>query len=345
MAFFYLLALIILLYGARYKRQGFFSDCLGLDQANAIKGFFILMVFLGHCVLTIKNAGHAFLNVSDAWGERIWSEFGQLIVVMFLFYSGYGVMESYREKGRDYLRSFPRRRILTTLLNFDIAVLLFVALDLILGIKLGFKQIGLSLLAWESVGNSNWYIFIILFCYVAAYLGFWLLPNDKAKSSSLVFLMVLLGMVGLAYKKPVWWYNTLLCFPAGMVFSVYKERITGFFQKNYRIVLLAALGLFLLLHFVGLPGFHGITHNVKSVLFAILIILLTMKVKTGNPVLLWLGINVFPIYIYQRIPMIAMTKLFGDGFVSSRPYVFVLICMIATFFIAWGYRYWRVKLS
>ena len=345
MAFFYLLAFIVLLFGVRFNRNGFYSDNLGIEQANAVKGFFILMVFFGHCVLTIKNAGYAFPNVLDAWGERIWSGFGQLIVVMFLFYSGYGVMESYKEKGWEYLRNFPRKRILTTLLNFDIAVLFFVALDLILGINLDFKQIGLSLLAWESVGNSHWYIFIILFCYIAAYLGFRLLRNENAKSSSLVFFIAFLGMFGLAYKKPEWWYNTLLCFPAGMFLSVYKGRIIGFFQKNYPLVLLASLGLFLLLHFVGLPRIHGITHNLKSVLFAILIILLTMKVKAGNAVLLWLGANVFPIYIYQRIPIVAMTKLFGDGFVCSYPYAFVLICMVVTYIITWGYQYWRVKLS
>ena len=345
MAFFYLLAFIILLFGVRFNRNGFYSDNSSIEQANAIKGFFILMVFFGHCILTVKNAGYAFVNVFDAWGERIWSGFGQLIVVMFLFYSGYGVMESYKEKGMDYLRSFPRKRILTTLLNFDITVLFFVALDLILGINLDFKQIGLSLLAWESVGNSHWYIFIILFCYIAAYLGFRLFPDENAKSSSLVFLMAFLGMIGLAHKRPVWWYNTLLCFPVGMFFSVYKGRITGFLQKNYLVVLLSALGLFLFLHFVGLPGLRGITHNLKSVLFAFLIILLTMRVKTGNAVLLWLGVNVFPIYIYQRIPIVAMTKLFGDGFVCSYPFVFVFICMVVTYFITWGYQYWKVKLA
>ena len=201
MVFFFLLAFIVLFYGVRYKRQGFFSDNLGLDQANAIKGFFVLMVFLGHSVLSLKTSGFQFSGIINVWGERICAEFGQLVVVMFLFYSGYGVMESYREKGRDYLRSFPRKRVLTTLLNFDIAVLLFVAMDLMLGVKLDFKQIGLSLLAWDSVGNSNWYVFIILCSYVAAYLGFRLFPNDKVKSAFFVFLMALLGMVCLSYKK------------------------------------------------------------------------------------------------------------------------------------------------
>ena len=42
---------------------------------------------------------------------------GQLVVVMFLFYSGYGIGESYKKKGVNYVQQMPVHRILTTLLN------------------------------------------------------------------------------------------------------------------------------------------------------------------------------------------------------------------------------------
>lgn len=172
MALFYLLAFVILFYGAKYQKQGYYSDNLGKDQSNAIKGLFILMVFISHSMSKVRSAGFEFGSGVDAFGDRIQTEFGQLIVVMFLFYSGYGVMESYVNKGQDYLKTFPKKRILTTLLNFDIAVLLFAVLDLALGIEIGLKQFGLSLLGWKDVGNDNWYIFVILFCYAVAYMGF-----------------------------------------------------------------------------------------------------------------------------------------------------------------------------
>ena len=34
---------------------------------------------------------------------------GQLVVVMFLFYSGYGVMGSFKLKGEGYWSFFPKR--------------------------------------------------------------------------------------------------------------------------------------------------------------------------------------------------------------------------------------------
>jgi hypothetical protein len=343
MAVFYLLTFIILLFGVRIQKQGFFSDHLEIDQTNAIKGFFILMVFISHCMLDIKKAGYEFVSGFDAVGMQIRSELGQLVVVMFLFYSGYGVMESYAKKGKEYVRTFPKKRILTTLLNFDIAVLAFVVLDLALGIKLGLKQVVLSLTGWESVGNSNWYIFVVLFCYIVAYVAFLVVPNNGRKAMWMASVLVVMGMIVLSCLKPSRWYNTILCFPAGMCLSAYKDRIVTFCKEHYLGALLIAFVVFMAFHWSPLPSLHGLVYNIQGIAFALLTVLLTMKVKTGNVVLQWLGVSLFPIYIYQRIPMIAITKLAGEGFVCNHPYVFVVSCFLVTCTIALGYRFWRIK--
>ena len=51
---------------------------------------------------------------------------------MFLFYSGYGVMESIRKKGEAYVVAMPRHRVAGTLINFDVAVLIFLVVDLLM---------------------------------------------------------------------------------------------------------------------------------------------------------------------------------------------------------------------
>jgi uncharacterized phage infection (PIP) family protein YhgE len=63
----------------------------------------------------------------------------------------------------------PRHRILGTLLNFDVAIIAFIIVDLLLGISISVNRCMLSLIAWEEVGNSNWYIFVILLCYIVTY--------------------------------------------------------------------------------------------------------------------------------------------------------------------------------
>ena len=59
-------------------------------------------------------------NWIDSVGVKFITKLEQLMVTMFLFYSGYGVMESIKRKGDDYIKSFPKKRILTTLINLFI---------------------------------------------------------------------------------------------------------------------------------------------------------------------------------------------------------------------------------
>ena len=75
------------------------------------------------------------------------------------------------------------------------------------------------------------------------------------------------------------------------------------------------------------------------------IVLVTMKVKTGNRFLLWAGACVFPIYIYQRLPMRAFRHWAGDAWVCANPYLFLLFCMLITGIIACLYQHWHVKLK
>lgn len=127
MLVFYLAIFCSLFFGLRVKRAGFYDDFLSRKQTDAVKGLFILMVLLSHSILEVKATGTYPLTAIDIPGYRIRTGFGQLVIVMFFFYSGYGVMEAIKSKGKEYIDSFPRHRVLTTLLNFDVAVLFFIS--------------------------------------------------------------------------------------------------------------------------------------------------------------------------------------------------------------------------
>ncbi len=341
MCLFYLLIFLTMMLGLKFNTKGFHADYIDKPQCNAIKGIFILVVFLRHIFYPyLHEAGGAFNATCDRLFLLIDKQVGQLLVVMFLFYSGYGVMESIRKKGNAYVDSFPKRRILTTLLNFDVAVLAFVVMDLLLGLPLSLPQVGLSLIGWESVNNSNWYIFVILLCYAITYVCFRFMKKGQAW---MVMVGTIMTMVILFFVKPSWWYNTILCYPAGMFFSIYKQNWECMARKRYLVMLLACLALFLAFHLLKIPRFYGLTYNVKSVVFALMVVLMTMKCSVRNQILCWLGVNLFPLYIYQRLPMLAIQQIAGDGWLAANPYLYVIICFFITCAVAWGYKY--IKLS
>ena len=347
MLFFYLAIFCSLFFGLSVKRSGFYDDFMERKQTDAIKGLFILMVFLSHAMLEVLASGFRPVDTVDLIGYRLRSGFGQLVIVLFFFYSGYGVMEAIRKKGQDYLDHFPRHGVLTTLLNFDVAVLCFIGLNLLMGVHMDLKQVGWSLIGWESVGNSNWYIFVILYCYLATWISGKLFRGNGLRILLMTAILVLAGEAALSFMKhgETRWYDTLLCYPAGMCLSVFKDSITAFVKRYYWLVLAVLLFFVLTLHFQRwIPVLRGLTYNAKSIAFCFLVVFATMKVKTGNRFLNWAGVCVFPIYIYQRLPMRAFRHWAGDIWVSANPYLFILLCAAITGVIAFFYRHWQVKL-
>lgn len=347
MVFWYLLILVVLLANVQVCKSGFFRDYLGKEQCNAIKGVFILLVFLGHALSDIKHCGYSFDRQIDWLAQAIHKEMGQLVVVMFLFYSGYGVMKSLMTKGSAYLASYPKSRLLTTLLNFDVAVCCFILLALIKGDTLSFSKVVLSFIGWDDFGNSNWYIFIILCSYLAFYLVFQVVGSRHGIGVVALSLITLTGMVALYYFKTPHWYNTMLVFPAGVAYAFFSDRLEPLIQKRYGLVLALLIAAFLSLHLLMKEHpLHGLTFNAKSIIFALLIVALTMRVRVGNKMLYWCGLSLFPIYIYQRIPMNAIRLWGGDAWICSNPNVFIGVCFIITVGIAVLYnKFLKIKLA
>ena len=166
----YLIIGLLCLWGIGLRKESD-GDYLSREQGNAVKGIFILMVLVSHSNQYVADAGYAYSRWSDALFLQTGWLFGQLVVVMFLFFSGYGVMTAVRDKGEAYVRVMPRHRILSVLLSFDIAVVCFALVGLLLGKTYPAGTYLLALTGWESVGNSNWYIFVILLCYLATWMA------------------------------------------------------------------------------------------------------------------------------------------------------------------------------
>ena len=108
MIVFLFLIIALCLYKIKIANNGYFSDFLEREQTNSIKGLFILFVFLRHSLQYVVRNGYRFNSFGDSIVLFTNGMLGQLIVVMFLFYSGYGVMEAIKNKGGVYIEKMPR---------------------------------------------------------------------------------------------------------------------------------------------------------------------------------------------------------------------------------------------
>ncbi|MBQ9762684.1 MAG: acyltransferase family protein [Oscillospiraceae bacterium] len=303
---FVLIAMVaLLLWGMSLRRDG---SCLSKEQTGAVNGFFVLVVFLRHGaeILTIGPLDRIFGQLN--------TELDQLLVVSFLFYSGYGMMRSIAAKGAGYVRGIPKNRVLRIWLHFALIVGLYAILGLILQKNYGWKRILMSFTGWDSIGNSNWYIFAMLYFYAATWLGFRLFPRRHILAVGAVTGLSVLYILLLQDVKGLWWYDTALVYPAGMIFGLFQDKILGFLQKKVWLpwVAMVVCGLLFWLCF-RLQNLL-LCRELMAVAFALTILCLTMVVRIGNPVLDFLGKYTFEIYILQRLPMNALGRWIENGY-------------------------------
>lgn len=346
MLFLLLSIFVLCLYRIRFRLKGFNDDYLSKDTTNSIKGIFILLIVISHALPYITRCGYAYSGTGDSLLMTFFYLMSQLVVVMFLFYSGYGVGESIKSKGDSYVQAMPRHRILGTLLNFDVAVIVFIIVGILLGLSFPLEQYLLSLTGWSSVRNSNWYIFVILLCYLMNYITLRLPVSKPSCRVALLFALCAGCLLVLSFFKDNYWFNTILCYPLGFMYSTYKDSIERHLKKSYWLYASAAVLLFVLafklFHDCSADRFQ-IGYNVVSMLFAVMVVVLSLKLRINNPPLRWAGTHLFPIYIYMRLPML-FWEIKTPALVGTYPVLFILISLAVTLLIAWAYRYWEIRL-
>lgn len=328
MIFLYLLILLLTLYGSKFGAKD--SDSLSLSQSTMVKGIFVLLVFISHSSTYIEDLIPAFkASMVSFLYIRHW--LGQLIVVPFLFYSGYGIRLSISKKGDRYLHAMPKNRILKTYVHTVLIVALFFLLQLALGERYTPKQIFLSFLLWDSFGNSNWYMFAILLLYLATFISFRLFSDERKATAFCCFLTLLYSVV-LWRMKESWWYNTVLVYWFGLIYPDIRTKVEAATNgtdgsRRFIICVLVFLLAFLTLWNTGNSFIDGLLENLRSISLMLLIVTILQNLVIGNRVLHWCGSHVFEIYLLQRLPMILFTKL---GLAYFSIVIWYLACIAVT---------------
>lgn len=239
--------------------------------------------------------------------------------------------ESIRVKGIGYVRRMPVHRIGKVLFQFGIALILFLLLRFAQGVRYDWGHIVLSFTGWVSVGNSNWYIFAIVCMYLITWISCSLCRRGKllpllcATALTVVYIVVMKLV-----KEQELWCNTAAAYLAGMWFCAYREefnRIVLSKNRDYCIYLVLTLAAFL---FMRQYWSRLLVYETVSVLFALLVVLITARVQITNRFLAHCGEHLFSLFILQRIPMIAL----DNTAIEQYPWLYLLVCLGLTFLMS-----------
>lgn len=310
------------------------KDHLSIEHTHMVNGIFIVLVFLRHFWQYVDQP-----TPYDTGFDAVNSFLGQTIVTTFIFYSGYGVTASIQKKGRPYLDTFPLNRILKTMVLFDIAIVFYLILSLVLREAVTVPRVLLSFVGIEGLGNSSWYIFAILCMYLLSWISFRCFANYQGKHRDEIILgtEVILTLIYMLIARrflPGQYYNTVLCYPLGGFWYVYRAKIERLLQNDplrYGATVLLGILYAAAHHF---RHTNILIEQMQFIFFVLFFVLLTASFTLQSGVFKWMGENLLGLYILQRLPMIILDKA---GYMDAHTYTCFAVCAAVTVVLAYGY--------
>lgn len=336
--------IIILFYKVSVCKEGNWQEkSLGLSHSKDLLGYFAIMIVVHHTVQNlIQNRG---LNVGIM---TVFENMGVCFVGAFFFFSGYGLVKSYLEKV-NYLDGFFKKRILKIIIPFYVVNTFFVIIFNMMG-YIEKQEMPLCITGIFMANDHMWYLVEIVLLYSLFYYNFTKSKSEEeaflkmfAEILAIIIISLLIGH-GPFWFQGEWWYNSTLLFFIGMVISRFDKTVISFVKRNYSLIISVTAVLFFIFHHLTLSAINSagywteyeditwieslldkvqtLTVQIPMIIcFVFLVLLLGLKIKTGNKVLSFLGDISLEIYITHRLFII----LFGN---IKSPFVYISLVLI-----------------
>ena len=199
-------------------------------------------------VLALSIALHHFSQEIDSLQLPIVSEFvplGAVIVGVFFFLTGYGLMVSYMKKGESYLSNFLSHRFLKLLPAFLIATFGYLVF-LSLFYHYNAFALFLDMKNGKTPLPSSWFIFTIILYYIAFYIMASLFPK---KTHMIIAMWVISILYEITIRMLGWgnyWFISIYALNIGQCYAYYEDIIKTKLEHSPNFLLGSIWGLFAL---------------------------------------------------------------------------------------------------
>ncbi len=310
------------------------SEPIKIDKSYTltIRGIFIVLIVLCSYFTAWINSGGS-LNRFDVPMERFLLDFGQLIYVPFFFYSGFGIFETYRTQGKEYARKIPLQQMLRHFLSYFIAWILFSVTALALKSPYSLKDYLLSAFALTTIGNSSWFVIVMIFLYFFSFVSFRIADQKTAVAINILFaIMLVFALKGFGF--PSYYWNTLFAYVFGVWYSYLKDRIDSKILKNLPLKLLflgigvggLALSFFLNQN-IPFNDFKNAAYVFPVFFFCVILVSFTSIFTIKSKLFHFLGTNAFWIYVLHQLPLIWLKNV---SFIYNNKYLYFAAALIIT---------------
>ena len=269
------LSMFVIVDGIKLKSEGFFEDYFSVSQTRSIKGMCAIFVMLHHMCAYL---GDTFTSLN------VFKYVGVLMVSGFFLVSGYGLQYGIMNK-KDYLRGFFSKRLLALAVPFYIMNIFYI---------ITYYHSDTRSILLTFTGYHVWYIPAIAIFYICFYICGKLFGAKRVPAAmTVVVFLYMLVMNRLHFG--FWWYNSCPALAVGIWVCYGKEAFTNFFKQCYRIKTMILMSIFM----VSYTYYHLNADDTTFMLFtmtaisttsfALLLVVLSMKVQFHNSVLRFCG--------------------------------------------------------
>lgn len=269
-----------------------------LNDTNNLNGIFVFIVFISHFLsYNINRSSLDFYLL-----KKTTLFLGQLMVVSFFFFSGYGIKHSIDNKDNYFPKKFISKFKKLFKLYF-IAILFYMLYNMITNKHYDTDVVLLSFIALESIGNSNWFVFVTFVHYIIILLLYTNFEhtNERLRLYLYLAMLIVFSVIIYNFNHNKFWIDTIVAFPFGMYVKSNEQKIIRFLntKKYYFITTFIIIFLFLFIRLA--LNYSIILHNVNTLIFSGLLIVFNCKFSIRSNILIFFSNYTFEIYIYQRI--------------------------------------------
>ena len=331
----YSLSVILLISSFRLRKDDSFFD---KHSTNVIKGFFILMIVLLHLLENFPYDGF----LSGPLNTMVWSVVSQLVVSMFFFISGYGIILSVQSKPK-YAKSILTNRFLRIFLYTVVSLIPFIIYTIATG-KYSYPvgRYFLALIGLKGIGNAHWFIFAILFCYLICGLIYLfnfkknLIPTILVTIAIVVYIVIACFVI----KEHNRWWDTIISFPLGMFAALFRDKINNFLKNKIVCISLMAISVAVVVVFrlvfeklLGVPKIA--TMLFLNIFFCLFFVCLTKIFVLKSPILEYLGKASFAIFIMHKL----VIRIFLDYGAIPNQWLHYTVVFIGYFVVSIPFYY------
>ncbi|MDE6625802.1 MAG: acyltransferase [Lachnospiraceae bacterium] len=348
----------ILLFHAQASGKGLFREEFWTrDDSKAIQSVATMFIILHHLTQSITDYGAV-----DKGPITIFALVGILFTAVFFFFSGYGLVISLHTKP-DYLDGFIKKRIMSILIPFMLTNIIYTFTIGVDSERIGDAlDVFTSILGITLINTNAWFIVEILILYLAFYLSFKHIKKENTSFGVMAIVVVFMVIASLLlghdntrvnghWFQGEWWYNTTVMFFIGMLVARYKNQVASFLKKNYKWLFPVSLIAFLILLMLSIAvvelvgyyqeweGHAGYAQKAVSlmsqlpvcIIFILILLLISMKFRFGNGVLLFLEKISLELYLVHDI-----FRMYFSAVFSFPDVVFFILVFVCSILLAFG---------